>query len=64
MQIKWESHRHHLAERLPGLLARQLLLDITLTAEGRSIRAHRLVLASVSQYFEVRQSDSARVLTT
>ena len=41
--------------RLSGLLDREFLLDITLSAEGRIIKAHAVVLASVSKYFEVRQ---------
>ena len=37
------------------MLDREFLLDITLSAEGRIIKAHAVVLASVSKYFEVRQ---------
>ena len=41
---------------LQGLLARQSLLDLTLAAGGRTIRAHKVVLAAASKYFEVSTS--------
>ena len=48
MLLKWSSDGHHLGQALPRLLDREVLLDITLSAEGRTIKAHKLVLASVS----------------
>ena len=39
---------------LRGLLAQGKLLDLTLAAGGKSIKAHKVVLASASKYFEVR----------
>ena len=55
MFLKWSDHSQDVMARLSGLLAKQFLLDITLSAEGRIIKAHAVVLASVSKYFEVRQ---------
>ena len=54
MFLKWSDHCQEVTSRLSGLLARQFLLDITLSAEGKIIKAHAVVLASVSKYFEVR----------
>ena len=36
------------------MLHRQSLLDITLAAEGKYLKAHKVVLAAASKYFEVR----------
>ena len=55
MYLEWSNHSENVLERLSGLLSRNCLLDITLAAEGRFMRAHKVVLASVSKYFEVRK---------
>ena len=57
MYLEWSNHSENVLERLSGLLSRNCLLDITLAAEGRFMRAHKVVLASVSKYFEVRKKD-------
>ena len=61
MFLKWSDHSQDVMAGLSGLLARQFLLDITLSAEGRTIKAHAVVLASVSKYFEVRGYHSTSV---
>ena len=38
---------------LDNLLGKESLVDVTLAAEGRILRVHRLVLCACSQYFEV-----------
>ena len=54
MLLQWSHHSKEMADRLGDLLARESLLDITLTAEGKYIKAHKVVLAAASKYFEVR----------
>ena len=53
MLLQWSQHSQEMVEKLSSLLSRQSLLDITLAAEGKQIRAHKVVLAAASQYFEV-----------
>ena len=53
MLVTCPDHGPQLTARLSRLLAAQQLLDVSLAAEGRVIRAHRVVLAAASKYFEV-----------
>ena len=53
MQLQWRDHGRDLALRLSQLRTRGSLLDLTLAAEGRSLRVHRAVMAAASSYFEV-----------
>ena len=54
MLLQWSQHSQEMAEKLSSLLNRQSLLDITLAAEGQYIKAHKVVLAAASKYFEVK----------
>lgn len=38
-----------------GFMRKQQLTDVTISAEGKSIKAHRLILAAASKYFKVRE---------
>ena len=51
--LKWNSHHNVLVSVLDTLLTNQKLVDITLSAEGKFIHAHRVVLFACSSYFEV-----------
>ena len=53
MQVEWSDHPRDLVSRLSALLASHSMLDITLAAEGRFIKAHKVILAASSKYFEV-----------
>ena len=53
MHLQWRDHGRDLALRLSQLRTRGSLLDLTLAAEGRSLRVHRAVMAAASTYFEV-----------
>ena len=53
MQVEWSDHPRDLVTRLSALLASHSMLDITLAAEGRFIKAHKVILAASSKYFEV-----------
>ena len=56
MQVEWSDHPRDLVTRLSALLASHSMLDITLAAEGRFIKAHKVILAASSKYFEVNIS--------
>ena len=54
MLLQWSQHSQEMVEKLSSLLSRESLLDITLAAEGKHIKAHKVVLAAASKYFEVK----------
>lgn len=37
-----------------SFLQDEKLTDVTLTADGKMVKAHKLILAAASKYFEVR----------
>ncbi|RZF35453.1 hypothetical protein LSTR_LSTR013111 [Laodelphax striatellus] len=54
------SHTGTLLTGLNALRAKGLLLDVTLITEGQAFQAHRVVLASVSDYFRAMFTDAMR----
>lgn len=53
-EIQTFLHQHHagnVLSRLHDLRERDELCDVTIIVEGRSVKAHRAVLAASSQYF-------------
>ncbi|CAB4067936.1 unnamed protein product [Lepeophtheirus salmonis] len=52
MQFEWSTHSSELIEEISKLLCGRNLTDVTLTAEGRTLKAHRLVLAAASTFFK------------
>ncbi|GLH09097.1 Uncharacterized protein GBIM_14226 [Gryllus bimaculatus] len=51
LSVCWKNHTSELATVYQSLLENNFLVDCTLSAEGRSLRAHRLVLSACSPYF-------------
>ncbi|CAH2054110.1 unnamed protein product, partial [Iphiclides podalirius] len=49
--LRWHNHQTSVIGALGRMLNSGALSDVTLSANGTSIRAHRLILASCSQYF-------------
>ena len=62
MQVEWSDHPRDLVTRFSALLSSHSLLDITLAAEGRFIKAHKVILAASSKYFEVKQNITFLIL--
>jgi hypothetical protein len=52
--LRWSSYQEQLTEALRSLLEKELLVDVTLACDGRSLRAHRAILSACSSYFQVR----------
>ncbi|KAJ8917348.1 hypothetical protein NQ315_002370 [Exocentrus adspersus] len=50
--LRWNSHHSNMQSSFPSLLVREQYVDVTLVAEGHSLRCHRLILSSCSPYFE------------
>ncbi|XP_018019618.1 kelch-like protein 26 [Hyalella azteca] len=57
MTVDVPSHTSTLLEGLTHLRAKNLLLDVTLIAEGEEFQAHRLLLAACSDYFRAMFTD-------
>lgn len=53
--LKWNNHHQTFMSVLQNLLKREVLVDVTLCAEGHFIEVHRLVLCACSDYFQVCQ---------
>ena len=54
MHLEWSDHGTDLSSSLFDLLSSSpSLSDVTLSAEGRHIRAHRAVLAAASKHLRV-----------
>jgi len=50
--LKWNNHHSVFISVLNSLLRKEMLVDVTLVAEGQFIEVHRLVLCACSKYFE------------
>jgi len=49
--LKWNNHRATLFSVFDTLLEEESLVDVTLSAEGQFLRAHRVILSACSPYF-------------
>ncbi|XP_068619785.1 protein tramtrack, beta isoform-like [Battus philenor] len=49
--LRWHNHQSSVIGALGHMLRSGALSDVTLSANGTSVKAHRLILASCSQYF-------------
>ncbi|XP_065584106.1 longitudinals lacking protein, isoforms F/I/K/T-like isoform X2 [Artemia franciscana] len=49
--LKWDMHHRTLISIFEELLVNETFVDVTLVAEGKSIRVHKVVLAACSAYF-------------
>ncbi|XP_014274227.1 zinc finger and BTB domain-containing protein 14 isoform X1 [Halyomorpha halys] len=55
--LKWEKHHSAFISYFSTLFRRSMLVDCTLAAEDKYIKAHRMVLMACSPYFEELLSD-------
>ena len=51
--LKWNNHRTTIISVMDTLLEEESLVDVTLSADGQFIRAHRVILSACSPYFRV-----------
>jgi len=49
--LRWMNHGSHVLSVFAQLLRDEALVDVTLAAEGRSLRAHKMVLSACSSFF-------------
>ncbi|KPJ17976.1 Protein tramtrack, alpha isoform [Papilio machaon] len=50
--LRWHNHQSSIIGSLGRVLNSGAFSDVTLSANGTSVKAHRLILASCSQYFD------------
>lgn len=52
--LRWNNHQSTLISVFDTLLENGTLVDCTLAAEGKFLKAHKVVLSACSPYFAVR----------
>lgn len=55
--LRWRYHHSNLQTMFSQLLEREAFCDVTLACEGRTIKAHKIVLSACSTYFETILSE-------
>uniref|UniRef100_A0A1Y1MR24 BTB domain-containing protein n=1 Tax=Photinus pyralis TaxID=7054 RepID=A0A1Y1MR24_PHOPY len=55
--LRWNSHHSNMQSSFPRLLEKEQYVDVTLIADGQSLKCHRMILSSCSAYFEDILSD-------
>ena len=55
--LKWNNHRTTIISVMDTLLEEESLVDVTLSADGQFIRAHRVILSACSPYFRVSANE-------
>ena len=51
--LKWNNHTTTILSVMDTLLEEESMVDVTLSADGQFIRAHRVILSACSPYFRV-----------
>jgi hypothetical protein len=54
--LRWNNHQSTLIQNFDTLLESGTLVDCTLAAEGKYLKAHKVVLSACSPYFEVGET--------
>jgi len=50
--LKWNNYQSNMSEVFQSMLVNENLVDVTLACEGASLKAHKMVLAACSPYFQ------------
>jgi Cys2His2 zinc finger developmental/cell cycle regulator len=59
--LKWNNHRKTLFTVFDNLLEEESLVDVALMADGKIIKAHRVILSACSPYFKVRRNETQTI---
>lgn len=49
--LRWNDYNRHISLAFDSLRSQEDLVDVTLSCEGRKIRAHKILLSACSSYF-------------
>lgn len=49
--LRWNNFQTNIVSALDSLKCSEDLVDVTLTCEGRNIKAHKVILSACSPYF-------------
>lgn len=49
--LRWNNYLSHITNAFDSLRSDQDLVDVTLSCEGKRIRAHKMLLSACSTYF-------------
>ena len=60
--IHWRNHSPNFVSVFTQLLNSESLVDVTLSADGKQIQAHRVVLSACSNYFQVCNTNLSCVM--
>lgn len=50
--LKWNNYQSNMSEVFQNMLLNENLVDVTLACEGANLKAHKMVLAACSPYFQ------------
>lgn len=50
--LKWNNYSHHIVNALEELRVDDELTDVTLSCDGRRIKAHKVLLSACSVFFK------------
>lgn len=56
--LRWNNYQSNLMQVFDQLLQNESFVDVTLSCEGQSLKAHRMVLSACSPYFQCLLSDA------
>lgn len=48
--LRWNSYHSNMQNSFPSLLDSEQFVDVTLACEGRSLKCHKMILSSCSDY--------------
>jgi len=49
--LKWSNYGLNVTSSFKSLLANEELVDVSLSAQGKTLKAHKVVLSACSEYF-------------
>nr|XP_036220166.1 protein bric-a-brac 1 [Bactrocera oleae] len=56
--LRWNNYQSNLTSVFDQLLQSESFVDVTLACDGRSIKAHKMILSACSPYFQMLFSDT------
>nr|CAD7453523.1 unnamed protein product [Timema tahoe] len=56
--LRWFTYQTNMQDALPIMLLNEQFVDVTLAAEGQSVKCHKVILSACSPYFEKLLSEN------